>query len=99
MESVPYFRLILAEFPEVTGLPQASSLKPRDVFHHIVTNGSPVFECARRLAPEKLKVAKDEFKLLIETRVVNPQADLGQVLFTWPKRRTVHGEFVAITGV
>ena len=63
---------ILAEFPEVTGLPQVSPIKPRDVFHHIVTNGPPVFERARRLAPDKLKVAKDEFKLLIETGVYQP---------------------------
>lgn len=46
---------ILSEFPGV--LVDA----PREVLHYIITEGPPVAERARRLAHDKLRVAKAEF--------------------------------------
>lgn len=53
---------LIADFPKVIGAEPAIPLESRDVYHHIVTTGPPVAERARRLAPDKLKAAKAQFK-------------------------------------
>ncbi|XP_011864142.1 PREDICTED: uncharacterized protein LOC105560024 [Vollenhovia emeryi] len=60
------FAHIFAEFPTVTGVAQDLSFVPRAVNHQIFTTGPPVTERSRRLPPEKLSVAKAEFKRLME---------------------------------
>lgn len=60
---------ILAKFPEITGVAQQLPLKSSEVEHHILTYGQPVAERLRRLAPDKLKAAKAEFKRLMELRI------------------------------
>lgn len=49
---------ILAEFPTITGLAQMPKIALKGVFHHIETRGPPSAERARRLAPDKLDIAK-----------------------------------------
>ncbi|XP_043470593.1 uncharacterized protein LOC122503898 [Leptopilina heterotoma] len=51
--STSYLKII-AEFPSITGLPQADKILSTGVMHHIITNGLPVAEKACRLSPEKL---------------------------------------------
>ena len=63
---------ILVQYPSVIGTEQAASLEDRGVFHHIVTSGPPVAQRPRRLAPDKLKVAKSEFKRLCEAGICRP---------------------------
>ncbi|KMQ86705.1 gag pol polyprotein [Lasius niger] len=66
------FFKILAEFPQITGALHLTPPADRDVFHHIITTGPPVAERARRLAPDKLKAAKAEFRALVETGICHP---------------------------
>lgn len=60
------FESLLAEFPEITrGHNYHDSPVQHEVTHHITTNGPPVSARARRLAPEKLKVARREFEHML----------------------------------
>ena len=52
---------ILADYPDIL-TPQFQSVTPRHgVMHHIPTTGPPLHARARRLPPDKLQQAKDEF--------------------------------------
>lgn len=65
---------ILIDFPEVTGSVPLNPPPNRNVWHHIPTTGPPVAERARRLAPDKLRAAKAEFKALIEAGICRPSS-------------------------
>lgn len=65
---------LLAKFPELTKPPQAPTIKPYGVYHHIHTKGLPIAQPFRRLLSEKLKIAKAEFKHLIEAGICRPSA-------------------------
>ncbi|VDP92040.1 unnamed protein product [Echinostoma caproni] len=60
------FNKVLSEFPELrkpsTILPQVST----DILYQIVTRGTPVHCRPRRLAPDKLKVARAEFQHMLD---------------------------------
>ena len=59
------FTRLLQEQPELTTPTFSLDSAPKHrVKHYTVTNGPPVHAQAQRLSPEKLKVAKDEFKTL-----------------------------------
>ncbi|KAG5324774.1 YI31B protein, partial [Pseudoatta argentina] len=58
------FASILSEFPEVTGLEQATPNCSSDVRHHIITTGPPVAKRSKQLSP--VKAAKAEFQRLVE---------------------------------
>ena len=63
---------ILREFPAVyTPTPVNHSVK-HDVTHHIRTTGAPVSAHARRLPPEKLRAAKNEFQHMLELGIIRP---------------------------
>ena len=66
--SSPYFK-ILSDFPEVTGTKPSKPVIASDIFHHIETNGPPVFEHPRRLNPQKLEAARAEFEELVNQGV------------------------------
>jgi transposase InsO family protein len=68
------FANILTEFKEITGVPQEVTRKIGDVEHHILTNGPPTAERPRRLAPDKSKAAKAEFKRLSELGICRPSS-------------------------
>ena len=62
--------LLLKEFPEIL-IPQFNSdINKHGVEHHIVTKGSPVHAKARRLDPQKLKTAKEEFLKMEQMGVI-----------------------------
>jgi len=65
---------ILYKFPRVIGTEQPAPLESRGVYRHIITNGLPVAERARRLTLQKLKIAKAEFKRLIEAGICRPSS-------------------------
>ena len=64
-KTTPYHAL-LADFAEITRPPPPGTKHRGNVFHHIITRGPPVAEAPRRLAPEKLRVAKAEFQYMME---------------------------------
>lgn len=67
----PYAAL-LYEFIDITRPLPAADRKQTKTKHHIVTNGQPVSERFRRLPPDKLAIAKDEFRQLIELGICRP---------------------------
>ncbi|XP_039309916.1 uncharacterized protein K02A2.6-like [Solenopsis invicta] len=69
----PYHR-ILAEFPELTRFAPLSSVKSYGIEHRIITEGSPKFSVPRRLSPEKLKFATEEFKFMMEQGICRPSS-------------------------
>ncbi|XP_077485401.1 uncharacterized protein LOC144095600 [Amblyomma americanum] len=68
------FTGILGEFPELTRPPQASAAVKHNVCHHIVTTGPPVYARPRRLSPQKLQAARQEFDHMLELRIIRPSA-------------------------
>ena len=68
-----YFRL-LSEFPEITRMPQYPISAKGNVKHHIVTQGPPMAERSRRLAPDKLLVAKQQFTQMLEQGICRPSS-------------------------
>ena len=58
------FENILDEFPDILSFkPEVNEIK-QEVKHHIKTDGHPCHSSSRRLSPEKLKIAKSEFKMM-----------------------------------
>lgn len=63
---------VLGKFPEITGLPQLAPWDSCDVRHYIATNGPPVAQRPRRLAPDKLAAAKREFGAMCKAGICRP---------------------------
>lgn len=55
------YQELLKGFPEITQPTFSAPCPPHGVYHHIPTRGSPISSRPRRLNPEKLAIAKDEF--------------------------------------
>lgn len=80
---------LLVRFPGLTKPPQAPTIKPYGIYHHIQTKGPPVALLFRRLPPEKLKIAKAEFMHLIEAEICRPSASpWAAPLHLVPKKMT-----------
>ena len=61
---------ILADYPDIL-TPQFQSAAPKHgVMHHIPTTGPPLHARARRLPPDKLQQAKDEFRKMEDMGIV-----------------------------
>lgn len=67
----PYSK-ILSQYPEITQLDQVSNVPSCDVFHKIKTFGPPAAQRARRLPPDKLKVAKKQFREMVRLGICRP---------------------------
>ena len=63
---------LLAQFPTVTRVEQVAEIQERGVYHFLKTTGPPVAQRARMLCPEKLQVAKNEFKQLCKAGICRP---------------------------
>ena len=82
----PYNKL-LSEFPLLTQVCSPDSPILHDVTHHIETTGPPVTARPRRLAPERLKVAKREFEHMLQLGIVRPSSSAwASPLHMVPKR-------------
>ncbi|XP_064479110.1 uncharacterized protein LOC135392325 [Ornithodoros turicata] len=78
---------ILREFPSLTQPPNWSRPVAHDVVYHICTTGPPVFARPRRLAPEKLKIARTEFEHMLAIGVARPSSsDWSSPLHMVPKK-------------
>lgn len=69
----PYLK-ILAKYPELTRFAPISNNKIHQVEHHIITKGSPIAVTPRRLSPEKLKFAREDFNLMVEQGICRPSS-------------------------
>lgn len=65
---------ILREYSEVTKPSSASLQTTSQLMHFIETNGPPVFARARRLDPERLKAAREEFEALMKAGIIRPSS-------------------------
>ena len=66
------YEAILSEFPAVTQPNCREQTVKHSVTHHITTTGPPVSSRPRRLSPERLKVARQEFEHMLELGIVRP---------------------------
>lgn len=68
------FAAVLADFPTLTQLQPTNAPPKHTVTHHINTTGPPVFSRARRLAPERLRIARQEFEHMLELGTIQPSS-------------------------
>ncbi|KFD64266.1 hypothetical protein M514_23550 [Trichuris suis] len=68
----PQYQEILDRFPTVTRAVTSMQQADHEVAHHIWTSGSPVHCNPRRLAAERLQVAKREFAALLKDGIIRP---------------------------
>lgn len=81
------FEAILSEFPAVTQPNNLASSVKHNVTHHVSTVGPPVTGRTRRLAPERLKIARQEFHHMLELGIIRPSAsNWASPLHMVPKR-------------
>ena len=71
--SDPYLKL-LSEFPSLTQASPTDTGVKHDVTHHIATTGPAVFARPRRLAPNRLKAAKQEFEHMLQLGIIRPSS-------------------------
>ena len=70
------FENILDEFPDILSFkPEVNEIK-QEVKHHIKTDGHPCHSRSRRLSPEKLQIAKSEFKMMEKKGIIQRSKSL-----------------------
>jgi len=72
-KSHPYAS-ILSEFPLITKPFSRSLAVSHDVVHYITTSGTPCSAKPRRLPPDRLEIAKREFKNMVELGICRPSS-------------------------
>ncbi|GFS69518.1 transposon Tf2-9 polyprotein [Trichonephila clavipes] len=78
------------EFPEIVKPPSFSQEVKHNIKHFIETSGPPVFAKARRLAPDRLKIAKSEFQHMLNLGHVRPsKKDRVEAILKFPKPTTI----------
>lgn len=82
------FHLLLTEFPELTRPAGALRTPKHSTVHHIRTTPGPPVSCTpRRLAPDKLKIAKSEFEAMLANGTARPsQSPWSSPLHLAPKK-------------
>nr|VZH94048.1 unnamed protein product [Spirometra erinaceieuropaei] len=68
------FADILKEYPSMTKPCHFTEAVQHGVKHHIVTAGQPVHAPPRRLHPEKLRIAKNEFEHMMNLGIMRPSS-------------------------
>lgn len=64
---------ILEQYPEITRPPGIHSTPKHNTVHHIRTTPGPPVSCTpRRLAPDKLKIARAEFNVMLQNGICRP---------------------------
>ncbi len=84
----PYLQL-LAEFPALTPVCTLNTPVKHKVTHHIETTGPPVSSRPRRMAPDRLRAAKQEFQHMMELGIIRPSSSAwASPLHMVPKKNT-----------
>lgn len=65
---------LLRKYPNIIRPTPTLEEPTHGVVHHIVTNGPPVHCKPRRLAPDKFKIAKEEFDRMLSTGIIRPSS-------------------------
>ena len=68
------FLSLLSRFPTVTQTSLTDRPVQHHVSHHITTTGQPVSARTRRLAPERLRIARQEFEHMLELGIIRPSS-------------------------
>ena len=66
------FEALLSDFPEVVQPCTTEQPVKHNVTHHITTTGPPVSARFRRLPPERLKAARQEFEHMLQQGIIRP---------------------------
>ena len=69
----PYLS-VLSEFPALTQVCSPDTPVKHDITHHIETTGPPVSARPRRLAPDRLRAAKQEFEHMLQLGIIRPSS-------------------------
>ncbi|XP_076048301.1 uncharacterized protein LOC143029534 [Oratosquilla oratoria] len=80
---------ILQDLPQLTSPYKATSTRPHNIVDHIQT-GQPVCSKSRRLSPEKLVAAKQEFQELLDQDIIRPLRVIGHRHSIWFPRHLHH---------
>ena len=65
---------LTSKFPSLTHVYSPDTPVKHDVTHHIETKGPPVSARPRRLAPERLRAAKQEFEHMLQLGTIRPSS-------------------------
>ncbi|GBM65904.1 Retrovirus-related Pol polyprotein from transposon opus [Araneus ventricosus] len=84
---------MLLKYPEITKLPDPNQLVKHNTVHYINTKGSPVAAKPRRLAPDRLKIAKAKFQRKIQLKRPSKSA-YSSPLHMVPKKGSVEWRLV-----
>ena len=68
------YHAILAEFPSVSKPCTSPHPVRHTITHHIRTTSPPVHSRARRLPPDRLRIARNEFEHMMEQGIIQPSA-------------------------
>ena len=68
------FTKLLGENPDITRPTTKQTAVKHNVAHHILTRGPPCSSRPRRLPPERLKIAKDEFQHMLDKGIIRPSS-------------------------
>jgi len=68
------FEVLLSKFPEVVQPCTKEQPLKHNVTHHITTTGPPVSARFRRLPPERLKAARQEFEHMLQQGIIHPSS-------------------------
>lgn len=78
---------ILKKFPELIKPLQSNKPVRHSTVHYIETFGQPVYAKARRLAPDRLKIVKEEFRRMMELGHIRPScSNYASPLHVVPKK-------------
>ncbi|GFW20809.1 hypothetical protein TNCV_1050301 [Trichonephila clavipes] len=78
---------LLRKFPDITKPPRPDQEIKHSVVHYIETNSRPVTAKARRLAPDRLRIAKAEFENMITLGHMRPsKSNYASPLHIIPKK-------------
>lgn len=73
VEGETKYHELLRKYPAITRPEGITAKKKHSVVHHIKTTRGPLIACkARRLAPNKLKIAQEEFRQMVKLCIVRP---------------------------
>ncbi|GFX89191.1 hypothetical protein TNCV_20871 [Trichonephila clavipes] len=80
---------LLKSYPSITRLPDPTQPIKHNTVHFIKTNGTPVVAKPRRLAPDRLAIAKSEFQQMMQLGHLRPSSsNYASPLHMVPKKDT-----------
>ena len=68
------YETLLSAYPEIIQPPNNEQAMKHNVTHHITTVGPPVSARPRRLPPERLKAARQEFEHMLQQGIIRPSS-------------------------